>query len=50
MTKGIRLIERANLVMVPILILLVVIIFIWSLTRQGALHGIRFFFTPDWGK
>ena len=50
MIRGIRLIERSNLVMVPLLLVLVIIVFIWSLTRQGALHGLKFFFTPDWGK
>ncbi|KAK2143887.1 hypothetical protein LSH36_804g00023 [Paralvinella palmiformis] len=47
MLKDIRLIERFNLIMVPILLGMVFVMFIWSLTRHGALNGIRFFFTPD---
>ena len=50
MLKDIKLIERFNLVMVPTLLVMVVVMFVWSLTRHFALDGIKFFFTPDFGK
>jgi NSS family neurotransmitter:Na+ symporter len=46
--KGIRSIERANLVLIPALLLIVLISLGRTLTLDGASEGIRFLFTPDW--
>jgi len=46
--NGIRSIERANRVLIPAL-LLIVLISLWrALTLDGASEGIRFLFKPDW--
>ncbi len=46
--NGIRSIERANLVLIPALLLIVLISLGRTLTLDGASEGIRFLFTPDW--
>ncbi|MEJ2299684.1 MAG: hypothetical protein P8X94_14540 [Woeseiaceae bacterium] len=46
--NGIRSIERANLVLIPALLLIVLISVARTLTLDGASEGIRFLFTPDW--
>jgi NSS family neurotransmitter:Na+ symporter len=46
--NGIRSIERANHVLIPALLLIVVISLARTLTLDGASEGIRFLFTPDW--
>lgn len=46
--NGIRSIERANLVLIPALLLIVVISLLRTLTLDGASEGIAFLFTPDW--
>ena len=46
--KGIRSIERANLFLIPALLLIVVISLLRTLTLDGASEGIAFLFTPDW--
>jgi len=46
--KGIRSIERANLFLIPALLLIVVISLVRTLTLDGASEGIAFLFTPDW--
>lgn len=46
--NGIRSIERANLVLIPALLLVVIISLARTLTLDGASEGIRFLFTPDW--
>ena len=46
--NGIRSIERANLFLIPALLLIVVISLLRTLTLDGASEGIRFLFTPDW--
>ncbi|KAF8566072.1 hypothetical protein P879_07884 [Paragonimus westermani] len=45
---GIRWIERANLFLVPLLLLIIVFTFVWSLTRDYAEVGIAYLFTPSW--
>ncbi|VEL30910.1 unnamed protein product [Protopolystoma xenopodis] len=47
---GIKWIEKANIILVPLLLLIITITFCWSLTRQYADVGIKFLFTPDWSK
>jgi NSS family neurotransmitter:Na+ symporter len=46
--NGIRSIERANFVLIPALLLIVLISLARTLTLEGASEGIRFLFTPDW--
>lgn len=46
--RGIRVIERVNLVLIPSLILIVIISLIRALTLPGSMEGVAFFFTPDW--
>ena len=46
--NGIRSIERANVVLIPALLLIVFISLGRTLTLDGASEGIRFLFTPDW--
>ena len=41
-------IERANLVMIPLLVLIFLAIVIRSVTLEGAADGLNAFFTPDW--
>ncbi|CAL8102015.1 unnamed protein product [Calicophoron daubneyi] len=45
---GIRWIEKANMVLVPLLLAIVIFTFGWSLTRDYAEVGITFLFTPTW--
>ncbi len=46
--KGVRSIERANKVLVPTLLVIVLIALGRTLTLDGAWEGVRFLFTPDW--
>lgn len=46
--KGVRSIERANKVLVPTLLAIVLIALVRTLTLDGAWEGVRFLFTPDW--
>jgi NSS family neurotransmitter:Na+ symporter len=46
--NGIRSIERANLVLIPALLVIVLVSLARTLTLDGASEGIRFLFTPDW--
>ena len=46
--NGIKSIERANVVLIPALLLIVLLSLARSLTLDGASEGIRFLFTPDW--
>jgi NSS family neurotransmitter:Na+ symporter len=46
--NGIKSIERANLVLIPALLLIVLISLARTLTLEGASEGIAFLFTPDW--
>ena len=43
-------IERVNNVMMPLLLLVLLVSFYWSLTLKYASHGIAYLFTPDWGE
>ncbi|TGZ70038.1 hypothetical protein CRM22_003410 [Opisthorchis felineus] len=45
---GVKWIERANLVLVPLLLLILIFTFGWSLTRPYSEVGIKFLFTPTW--
>lgn len=42
-------IEKANLVFMPLLIVMFLAIVIWSVTLDGAAEGLNAFFTPDFG-
>lgn len=44
---GITWIEKANMVLVPMLLLIIVFTYCWSLLRDFSDYGIRFLFTPD---
>uniref|UniRef100_A0A1I8FSI9 AA_permease domain-containing protein n=1 Tax=Macrostomum lignano TaxID=282301 RepID=A0A1I8FSI9_9PLAT len=44
---GITWIEKANMVLVPTLLLIIVFTYCWSLLRDYSDYGIRFLFTPD---
>src|SRR5690606_4637980 len=46
---GRRGIEKANLVFMPLLIVMFRAIVIWSVTLDGAAEGLNAFFTPDFG-
>jgi NSS family neurotransmitter:Na+ symporter len=46
--KGISSIERANRILIPALLLIVLISLGRTLTLDGASEGIKFLFTPDW--
>ena len=46
--NGIKSIERANLVLIPALLLIILISVIRALTLEGSFEGIAFLFTPDW--
>ena len=46
--NGIKSIERANLVLIPALLFIVIISLVRTLTLDGASEGIAFLFTPDW--
>ena len=47
--KGVSSIERANKVLIPTLLGIVVIALGYTLTRDGAWQGVAFLFRPDWG-
>ncbi|XP_060077714.1 uncharacterized sodium-dependent transporter YocR-like [Ylistrum balloti] len=46
--KGVKTFEKVNMVLVPVLLLIILFTFVWSLTREYADYGIKFLFTPDW--
>lgn len=46
---GVRGIERANKLLVPTLLVVVLIAVVRAITLPGAGEGIAFLFTPDWG-
>ncbi|XP_064597738.1 uncharacterized sodium-dependent transporter YocR-like [Liolophura sinensis] len=46
--RGVKTIEKVNLFLVPLFLLIVLFTFTWSLTRKYADLGIRFLFTPSW--
>jgi NSS family neurotransmitter:Na+ symporter len=41
-------VERANKIFIPLLIVLVGVLVVWSFTFTGASRGIRFYLNPDW--
>ena len=47
--KGVRSIERVNKILIPALLLIVVASLIRTLTLDGAMEGVAFLFSPDWG-
>ena len=46
--NGIKSIERANFVLIPALLLIVLVSVARTLTLDGSAEGIKFLFTPDW--
>ena len=48
--KGVKTIEKVNVFLVPVLLVIILFTFIWSLTREYADYGITYLFTPNWGK
>ncbi|XP_041361795.1 uncharacterized sodium-dependent transporter YocR-like [Gigantopelta aegis] len=46
--KGVKTIEKVNLFLVPLLLLIILFTFSWSLTRSYADYGIKYLFTPNW--
>ena len=46
---GVRTIERANQVLVPTLLVIVLVAAVRAVTLPGAGAGVAFLFTPDWG-
>ncbi len=47
--NGIKSIEKANLVLIPTLLLIILLCAGRALTLDGAWEGVAFLFTPDWG-
>ncbi len=47
--RGVSAIEKANRVLIPALLAIVLIAVVRTLTLDGAMEGIRFLFTPSWG-
>lgn len=43
-------IERVSKIMMPLLVILAVLVSIYSMTRPGALAGVRYFLVPDFSK
>ena len=48
--KGVKTIEKVNMFLVPVLLIIILFTFTWSLTREYADYGITYLFTPNWGK
>ncbi|MCH8556213.1 MAG: sodium-dependent transporter [Balneolia bacterium] len=46
--KGVKMIERVNLILVPTLLVILIVAGIRALTLDGSGAGLRFLFTPDW--
>lgn len=46
--KGVKTFEKVNMILVPVLLVIILFTFVWSLTREYADYGIKFLFTPDW--
>lgn len=47
--NGIKSIERANKILIPSLFAIVLISLVRAMTLDGAMEGVSFLFTPDWG-
>jgi len=48
--KGIRSIEKVNMVLIPVLLLIIIITFIRAITLPGAFEGVAYLFRPDWAQ
>ncbi|MCB9012805.1 MAG: sodium-dependent transporter [Bacteroidales bacterium] len=48
--KGIRSIERVNMILIPILLLIILITFVRAITLPGAMEGISYLFRPQWSQ
>ncbi len=48
--KGIRSIEKVNMILIPILLLIILITFFRAITLPGSMEGISYLFRPDWGQ
>ena len=48
--RGVRGIERVASVLIPSLVVLVVVLAIRAITLPGAVAGLNFLFTPEWGQ
>ncbi|MEX0685887.1 MAG: sodium-dependent transporter [Balneolales bacterium] len=46
--RGIKSIEKVNMVLIPALLLILILSAIRALTLPGSFEGVRFLFTPDW--
>nr|KAI8736934.1 hypothetical protein BgiMline_026088 [Biomphalaria glabrata] len=47
-SKGVKTIEKVCTYLVPVLLLILLFTFVWSLTREYADVGIKYMFTPHW--
>ncbi|XP_053383135.1 uncharacterized sodium-dependent transporter YhdH-like [Mercenaria mercenaria] len=47
-TRGVKTIEKVSMVLVPLLLLIILFTFTWSLTQKYTDVGIKFLFTPHW--
>ncbi len=45
--RGIRSIEKANFILLPLLVVMLVVAMLWALTLPGAIVGIRYLYVPD---
>ncbi len=43
-------VEKTSMVMMPILLVLAVVIAVYSMTRPGAMEGVKYFLIPDWSQ
>jgi SNF family Na+-dependent transporter len=48
--RGVKTIERVNLVITPAFLLIIIALWIWSLTKEHAWRGLCFLFSPDWSE
>lgn len=46
--KGIKSIEKVNMVLIPALLVILILSAIRALTLPGSFEGVKFLFTPDW--
>ncbi|RUS83463.1 hypothetical protein EGW08_008779 [Elysia chlorotica] len=47
--RGVKTIEKVCLVLVPVLLLILTLTFVWVLTRPSSALGLAFLFKPNWG-